>query len=125
MGIYPAKNTLLYPSEIRKAGPQLIKSLNNDGFSTLQVILDLTDMEGGSDTLVVNIYGGNSNSPSKYNILTSVSITAVGIYVFEIGPGLPSIAGESANRVVPQKVFVEVVHTGSNGVKYSVTGWWN
>lgn len=86
----------------------------------LHLIINVTAAPGSGQTLTPTLLGVERFGEA-YPLLVGSPITATGVYVLKIGPGLPSIPNVSANDRLPSVWGVDMAHSGGGAWTYSVS----
>ena len=68
----------------------------------MKLVLNLTNVTGTLQTLLLTIQGKDPSSGNYYTLLTSVSIVGAGMTVLDIYPGLIAAANVAANATLPR-----------------------
>lgn len=84
-------------------------SANSNG---LLLFINITAITGGSPTLQVTIQG-RGPAGAYYNILASAALTATGLTVLRVYPGLTAAANLTANDILPAGYRVVTVIGGT------------
>lgn len=71
------------------------------GARGVKVVIDVTAITGTTPTLVVDVQGKDTASGQYYTALASASITATGVTVLTVYPGVAATSNESASDHLP------------------------
>jgi hypothetical protein len=96
--------------------------LTNYNGRGVHVILDVTSVTA-TPTITLVIQGKDPVSGSYYDILRASGatiISATGLTVFKVYPGITALAGGAANDVLPRIWRVRVEHADADSITYSV-----
>ncbi len=80
----------------------------------IKVLADVTAISGTSPTLVVHIQWYDTATAQWIDELLSVVISAVGLTVLTVAPGIASVANVSLDDIMPQEYRVEAVIGGTS-----------
>jgi len=93
----------------------------NYNWRGLHLFINVTVVPGGGQTLEVHIQGKDFSSGLYYDILVGTLISATGITVLKVYPGIGALAGGAAPDILPRTWRVSMVHSGAGSWTYSVT----
>lgn len=119
-GVYSYREVL--PSLARIANPAVTPTWN-DGVHTRKgghFVINVTAI-GAAPSITANIEAQDPLSQVWYALLTSAAITATGITVLKIYPGLTPIANAVASDIIPPIWRVRIVHGNSDSITYSMS----
>lgn len=91
---------VLFPSAARTATTDTADQTDENA-EGVHVIIDVTAVTGTTPTLTPRIQGKDPASGGYYDILVGVAITATGMTVLKVGPGLAATANAAASDVLP------------------------
>jgi hypothetical protein len=122
---FPRNNQYVQPfaSINRIATPTSVALVNFGGYNACQIFVDLT-VDVGTDTVVFNFDTFNPATGTWVEILESAAVGDVGGTVYQIGGVGTAVANVSTALHPGRKIRVRPVHTGTNGLSYSVTVSW-
>jgi hypothetical protein len=93
----------------------------NFGGRGIKLGLYVSAITGTSPTITITIQGYESVSGQYFTILTSAAITATGLYVLTVYPGIAAAANVSANDVLPRSWRLSTTIGGTGpSVTYTV-----
>lgn len=95
------------------------QDINNDIYSCVTVILDITAVPGG-DTVTLAIQGKDQLSGKYYTILTGAAEAGAATRTYSICPGITVAANVSASQILPAIWRVNVTHSAGTNFTYSV-----
>ena len=75
----------------------------------------------GTGGLTFIVEGSDEGTPTYYPILQSVPITAVGIVVLRVYPGIAAVANQAASDVIPKHIRLRVAVGDASPYTYFVT----
>lgn len=107
----------VFESAARTASPPDF-FINKPGVG-LHLIINVTAAPGGQ-TLTPTLLGVERFGEA-YPLLIGAPITATGVYVLKIGPGLPAIPNVSTPDRLPAVWGVDMTHSGAGAWTYSVS----
>lgn len=107
----PAQLQALSAASAGVIGPDLN---NRSGDRGILVYIDITAISGTSPTLTVNLEGKDEFSGKYYTFLQSAALTAVGVTVLRVYPGLTAAANLTANDVLPGMYRVRTTIGGTS-----------
>lgn len=111
------RNTTILASAARtsttSSGTQTNRSNNGAHF-----LFNVTAVPGG-DTVTPRIQGREPVSGDFYDILVGPAISATGLTVLKIYPGIAALANGAANDILPLQYRVSVTHSGAGSFTYS------
>lgn len=108
----------VYASAARTATPTAVE-VNTSAARGLHLVIDCTAVTA-TPSVVPTIDGWSELGSDWYNLLTGVAITATGVTVLKIYPGIVALANGSASDVVPNRIRVVMTHGDSDSATYSV-----
>lgn len=82
-------------------------------------IVDVTAITA-TPSITVKIQGKDPGNGNYYDLLVSSAITAVGVTVLKVYPGITAVANLAANDVLPWDWRVRVEHADTDSITYSV-----
>lgn len=93
----------------------------------LHVIINVTDIFGGTPSIVLKIQGRDPailspSPPEYYDILESNPITATGRNIFKVYPGINTIPNGAASDILPWQYNIRIEHADAQNIAYSVAG---
>lgn len=91
----------------------------NEGSKGGHFLVDVTSITD-SPSIVVHVQGKDPTSSGYYDILVGTAITATGLVVFKVYPGIDTDYGDAANDILPSVYRVRVVHADADSITYSV-----
>lgn len=91
----------------------------NPGYRGLHLVIDAT-ASADTPSVVFTIQGYNPVGDDYYTILASAAITAAGVTVLRVYPGLTVAANTVANDVLPHQYRVLATHGEGSSITYSV-----
>lgn len=110
---------IIHASAARTATPTATTYANGDGHRGVVVVIDVTAI-AASPGITVTIQGYSPVGDDYYTILAGLEITGTGTTVMRVYPGLTASNNVTANDVLPPQWRVNVVHTDSDSITYSV-----
>lgn len=90
----------LMPSATRSTTPITTADLTNDAFTRIHVIINVSTYTSGNYT--PKIQGKDPVSGQYYDILVGPAISATGVTVLKVGPGLVPLLNGTAQDVLPR-----------------------
>jgi hypothetical protein len=83
----------------------------------------IIDVSAVADTpsIVATIQGKDPASGTYYDLISGIAITATGIQVLKIYPGIFSVANAAASDVLPKTFRASVANADSDSITYSVS----
>lgn len=116
---YSAVDTVeIYSSGARTATPDTYE-LGNQRCRGLYVIVNVTALTS-TPSLVVKLQGVDTENDVTWDILTSPTITEIGTYIMQLGPGLERGGTSVVNGIVPPRFRLSATHGDSDSITYSV-----
>jgi hypothetical protein len=109
--------TTVYASAARTATPTVVQ-IDTSGVRGLHLVIDATT--AATPSVVPTIDGYSELGDDWYNLLTGAAITATGVTVLKIYPGIATVANGAASDVLPNKIRVVMTHADSDSITYSV-----
>ncbi len=88
-------------------------TLTNAQGRGVTVVIDVAALSGTTPSFVPVINGVDTVSGAVYTLLTGPSVTAAGVHVMQVYPGLASAAGTAADAVLPQQWQVAYTIAGT------------
>lgn len=85
----------------------------------LSVVINVS-AAAATPSVVPTIEGKDPISGTYYTILTGAAITATGITVLRIGPGITAVANVAVADMVPRTYRVTMTHADADSITYSV-----
>lgn len=107
-----------YESAARTATPTAAE-INAGVARGLHLVIDVTAVDA-TPSVVPAIDGYSAAGDDWYNLLTGAAITATGVTVLKVYPGIPGIANAAASDVIPNRVRVSMTHADGDSITYSV-----
>ena len=80
--------------------------------------IEITDIETDA-TLTPIIQGRDGDTGEPYDILVGTTLTAVGVYVLKVYPGIGQIPNGSASDILPRQFLLRLVYGGTGTITYS------
>ena len=108
-----------YASAARTATPTAV-TLPTGGNRGCHVVINVTAVTA-TPSVVPTIDGVDSVTGTAYNLLTGLAITATGITVLKIAPGIGTIANAAASDVLPNNIRLTMTHGDADSITYSVS----
>lgn len=117
------ENPIIIDEETRNSDTDsdIFFNINAKGGHFVVNVLSIT----GSPSITVKIQGVTRDdffSPNFYDILVGSPITATGITVLKVYPGISTLAGGAASDILPWAYRVRVEHANADDIEYSVDG---
>lgn len=94
--------------------------VKNEVHTSGHFVVNVTAAAGSTATFKVTIEGKAPGSTASYDLLQSPAISAVGVTVLKVGPGLTAVANGAAADVLPSLFRVTSTATGAQTLTYSV-----
>jgi hypothetical protein len=116
-GPAPATATIL-ASAARTTDPT-IADQTNAGYRGVHLIINVTAITA-TPSVVPTIKGKDPVSGSYYSLLVGTAITATGMTVLKVAPGITPVANGAAADYLPATWTVTMVHGDSDSITYSV-----
>jgi hypothetical protein len=110
---------VIYASAARTASTTPIV-VDTRYYSGLIAYVDVTAI-AATPSVVLNIDGYDALADEAYTLLDSAAIVAVSFNVYNIWAGAAVTANVSANRRLPDKARLEVIHGDADSITYAVT----
>lgn len=98
-------------------GSSIIRNHNHRGG---HFFIEVTDIETDA-TITPLIQGIDLDSGETYEILIGSIISAVGVYVLKVYPGIGQIPNGSASDILPNAFKLRLVYGGTDDITYSST----
>lgn len=107
--------------------------IGQDAYTTTQTSPDQTNYNGrgvnvfvevtsaGTGSITITIDGKSDELSAYYTMLTSAAITANGVYMFTVYPGITPVANVAVSNVLPFTFRVVATHNNANPITYGVT----
>lgn len=92
---------------------------NNYNWRGAHIIINVTSITA-TPSVVPTIEGRDPISGTYYTLLTGVAITATGLTVLKIYPGITALANGSTNDILPRYWRVTMTHGDADSITYSV-----
>lgn len=118
-GSTPPVSQAILPSAARVATIQTADLINASSRGG-HFIINVTALVAGA-SLTPAILGKDTLNGVYYTLLTGLAITATGITVLKIYPGIVGIANAAATDVLPSTFAFSMTAANANSVTYSVT----
>ena len=99
---------------------QTSSSIVNHNHRGGHFVIEVTDIETDA-TITPTILGQDLDGGGFYDILTGVTISAVGVYVLKVYPGIGQIPNASASDILPNTSRLRLVYGGTGEITYSST----
>jgi hypothetical protein len=95
--------------------------IGNAGHKGLHVIINATADAGSSESVVFTLQGRDPVSGDPYDLLVSAAITAAGMTVLKLYPGIATAANAAASDVLPAQWRIKAVAANADSLTYSVS----
>jgi len=92
--------------------------LANKDHRGIHVIVEVTNAGTGSITPKIQGKGANG---TYYDLLVGTAITANGVTVLKLGPGIAAAANAAAPDFLPRVFRIVITHNNGNTITYSVS----
>lgn len=117
----------IYFSSATYNATQETGSQQNINARGLHVIVNVTDIFGGTPSIVLRIQARDPavlspSPPEFYDLLVSLAITATGRNVFKVYPGIGTIPNAAASDILPWQYNIRIEHADAQNIEYSVAG---
>lgn len=83
------------------AGTTTSFDVSNPSYGQLLLFINITAITGTGPTLTVTIQSKDPASGTAYDLLVSTALSATGLTVLQVGPGITAAANLSVARAVP------------------------
>jgi hypothetical protein len=108
----------VYTSAARTATPTEFEVDTSD-VRGLHLVIDVTTL-AATPSVTPKIQGYSELGNDWYDLLVGAAITATGVTVLKIYPGIAVQANATASDVLPNKCRVQLTHADADSITYSV-----
>lgn len=122
-GCAPFHERVVYASASRTASPTAVEIENTYGYRGFLLFIDIT-VDTGTDSVVFNIETECNGIDEWFEILDSASLADVGETVMQVYGGATPVADLVTGFHPGRRVRIVPVHTGTDGLTYSVHLLW-
>lgn len=95
------------------------QDINNDQYSGVTVILDITAVPG-TDTVTVAVQGKDQASGKYYTLLTGAAEVGTGTKTYKVYPGITAATNAAVSDMLPSIWRITVTHSAASNFTYSV-----
>ena len=114
----PNKDIILFVSAARTATVDGAEQTSTHGRG-LHVIINVTAITA-TPSVVPKVQGLDPASGVWYDLLVGVAITATGMTVLKVYPGITALANVAASDLLPAHWRVRLEHANTDSITYSV-----